>query len=180
MSHGPPLLPEHAAAVLLIRAGNRTNTATEEAARTRLGFVRLTKSRKANSDADRVFAELVHERFCRPRPTAVSGPLDTLRQAFVDRTLEVSLHTTSKAAVGVAFVRVTHYKPTGQDAKARKATTDKRRAATTTAAAPPPLLRPPSHMALRDHHRRSDGVARRADTFSSLSPFISHRVRRRW
>jgi hypothetical protein len=43
-----------------------------------------------------VFAELAHERFCRPRPTAVSGPLDKLRQAFVDRTLEVSLHAACK------------------------------------------------------------------------------------
>jgi hypothetical protein len=85
LSHGPALHAEHAAAIALIRAGRRTHTATEGAARTRLGFLRLTKGGQTSIDADRVFAELAHERFCRPRPTAVSGPLDALRQAFVDR-----------------------------------------------------------------------------------------------
>jgi hypothetical protein len=87
LSNGPPLSPEHAQAVAFVRAGNRTHTTTEKAAHTRLGFLRLTKSGQASSDADRVFAELAHERFYRPRPTAVSGPQDELRQAFVDRTL---------------------------------------------------------------------------------------------
>jgi hypothetical protein len=36
--------PEHAPAVALIRAGHRIHTAMEEAGRTRLGFLRLTKS----------------------------------------------------------------------------------------------------------------------------------------
>ena len=40
MSNGPPLSAEQTAAVALIRAGHRTDTATEEAARTRLGFLR--------------------------------------------------------------------------------------------------------------------------------------------
>jgi hypothetical protein len=96
-SNGPPLSHEQAAAVALIKAGNCTHIATEEAARTRLGFLRLTKSGQASTNADRVFAELAHGRFCRPRPTAVSGPMDALRQAFVDRTLKVSLHATNKA-----------------------------------------------------------------------------------
>jgi hypothetical protein len=34
----------------------RTHTATEEAARTRLGFLRLTKGGQASTYADRVFA----------------------------------------------------------------------------------------------------------------------------
>jgi hypothetical protein len=42
LSSGPPLSLEHAPAVTLITTGNRTHTATEEAARTRLGFLRLT------------------------------------------------------------------------------------------------------------------------------------------
>jgi hypothetical protein len=79
LSHGPPLSTWQTAAVALIRAGHRTHTATEEAARTRLGFLRLTKGGQASTNADRVFAELAHERFCRLRPTAVSGPLDALR-----------------------------------------------------------------------------------------------------
>jgi hypothetical protein len=107
LSNCPLLSTKHAAAIALIRAGHRTHTATEEAARTRLGFLRRTKGGQASTNADQVFAELAHERFCRPRPTAVSGPLDALRQAFVDRTLEVSLHAANKAAAGAAFAKIT-------------------------------------------------------------------------
>jgi hypothetical protein len=89
LSTDPPLSTEHKTAVALMRSGHRTHAATEEAARTRLGFLLLTKGGQMSSDTDRVFAELAHERFYRPRPTAVSGPLDELRQAFVDKTLEV-------------------------------------------------------------------------------------------
>jgi hypothetical protein len=120
LSNAPPLSTEQTAAIALIRAGHHTHKATEEAARTRLGFLRLPKGGQASTDADRVFAELAHERVCRPRPTAVSGPLDALRQAFVDRTLEVSLHAASKAAAGAAFPNITPDKPTYHDAMARK------------------------------------------------------------
>jgi hypothetical protein len=82
-----------------------------------------------------VFAELAHERFFRPRPTAVSSALDELRQAFVDMTLEVSLHAAIKAAAGAAFARATPDKPPGQDAKAKKAAVDKRKAAAAAATA---------------------------------------------
>jgi hypothetical protein len=94
----------------------------------------------------RVFAELAHERFCRPRPTAVSGPLDALPQAIVDRTLEVSLHAASRAAAGAAFAKITLDKPTYPDARARKAAADKRKAAAATAAATtrPTLLAKPT------------------------------------
>jgi hypothetical protein len=144
LSHGPPLLDEQTAAIALMRAGHRTHRATEEAARTRLGFLRLTKSGQTNTDAGRVFAELAHERFCRPRPSAVSGPLDALRQAFVDRTLEVSLHAASKAAAGAAFAKLTPDKPTGPYARARKATADKRKAAAAaaTSARATPVVKP--------------------------------------
>jgi hypothetical protein len=135
LSNGPPLSAEQTAAIALIIAGHRTLTATEEAARTRLGFLRLTKGGQASTYADRVFAELAHESFCRPRPTAVSGPLDALRRAFVERTLEVSLHAASKAAAGAAFAKLTPDKPTGHDARARKAAADKRKAAATAAKA---------------------------------------------
>jgi hypothetical protein len=60
--------------------------------------------------------------------------MDELRQAFVDRTLEVSSHAASKAAAGAAFARVTPDKPPGEDAKAKKAAADKRKAATTASA----------------------------------------------
>jgi hypothetical protein len=135
LSTGPPLPTEQAEAVALIRAGHRTHTATEEAARTRLGLLRLTKGGQTSSDSDRVFAELAHEHFCRPRPTAISSALDELRQAFVDRALKVSLHAASKAAVGAAFARATPDKPPGRDAKAKKAAADKRKAATAATAA---------------------------------------------
>jgi hypothetical protein len=145
LSHGPPLSTEHAATIALIRAGHRTHTATEEAAHTRLGFLRLAKGGQVSPDADRVFAELAHERFCRPRPTAVSGPLDALRQAFIDRTLEVSLHAASKAAAGAAFAKITPDKPTCPDAIARKAAAEKCKAAaaaTAAAARTTPLTKP--------------------------------------
>jgi hypothetical protein len=122
LSHGPPLSAVQTATIaLILRAGHRTHAATEEAARTRLGFLHLTKGEQASTDADRVFAELAHERFCRPRPTAVSGPLDALRQAFVDRTLEVILHAANKVAAGAAFAKIMQDKPPSQDAKAQKA-----------------------------------------------------------
>jgi hypothetical protein len=135
LSHGPPLPAEQAAAIALIRAGHRTHTATEEAARTWLGFLRLTKGGQTSTDADRVFAELSHERFCRPRPNAVSGPLDALRQAFVDRTLEVGLHAASKEAAGAVFAKITPDRPPGPDARARRAAANKRKAAAAAARA---------------------------------------------
>jgi hypothetical protein len=148
---GLPPPAEQKAGVALIRAGHRTHTATEEGARTRLGFLRLTKGGQTSSDSDRVFAELAHERFCPPRPTAVSGPLDELRQAFVDMTLEVSLHAASKAAAEAEFARTTPDKPPGHDAKAKKGVADKRKAAAARAAEAATGRKPP---------RRSDGVNR--------------------
>jgi hypothetical protein len=99
------------------------------------GFLRLTKGGQASTDADRVFAESVHERFCRLRSTAVSGPLDALRQAFVDHTLEFSLHVASKDVAGVAFAKIMLDKPPSPDAKARKATAERRNVAAAAAAA---------------------------------------------
>jgi hypothetical protein len=109
-----------------------------------LGFLRFTKGEQASTDADRVFAELAHERFCCPRPAAVFGPLDALRQAFVDRALEVSLHAASKAATGAAFAKITPNKPAGSDAKTRKAAADRRKAAAAAAAVarPIPIAKP--------------------------------------
>jgi hypothetical protein len=127
LSSGPPLSTEQTATVALIKAGRRTHAATEEAAYTRLGFLHLTKGGQTSSDSDRVFAELAHKRFCHPHPTAVSRPLDELRQAFVDIKLEVSLHVANKRAVGAALAKATRDRPPGQDAKAKKAAADKAR-----------------------------------------------------
>jgi hypothetical protein len=68
----------------------------EGAARTRLGFLRLTNGGHVSTGTDRVSAELQHERFCRPSLTTVSGSLNALRQAFVNCTLEGSLHAAGK------------------------------------------------------------------------------------
>jgi hypothetical protein len=74
--------------------------------------------------------------------------MDSLRQAFVDRTLEVSLHAASKALAGAAFAKITPDKPTGPDAKARKDATDMRKtAAAAEAVARPTLLSKPTGQA---------------------------------
>jgi hypothetical protein len=125
-----PLSPEHASAVALIVAGHRTHASTHESARTRLGVFRLTRGGQTISDSDRVFAEITHELFCRPRPTTVSGKLDALRQAFVGRTLEVNIHAARKATAGVAFAKYTRDMSPGRDAKPKKAAADKRKATT--------------------------------------------------
>jgi hypothetical protein len=66
LSNGPSLSPEQATAVAIIRTGSPTHTTTEEADRTRLGFLPLTKGGPASMDSDRIFADLAHERLCRP------------------------------------------------------------------------------------------------------------------
>jgi hypothetical protein len=133
LSSAPPLSTDQTATVALIKAGHRTNAATEEATSNRLGFLRLTKGGQPRSDSGRLFAELAQERHCRPCPTAVSGPLDELRQGFVDTTLEVSLHAANKASARATFAKALLDKPPGHDPKAKKAAADKRKAA---AAAP--------------------------------------------
>jgi hypothetical protein len=110
--------PEHAATLARIRAGHLTHTAMEDAAGTRMGFLRLTKGGQTSTNTDHVFVELSHERLCRLRPTAVSGIVDALREAFVDRKLEVSLHAASKVGIGAASTTYIHYQPPGPNAKA--------------------------------------------------------------
>jgi hypothetical protein len=61
--------------------------------------------------------------------------LDELRQAFVDRMLEVSLHAANNIVARVALAKATPDMPPGHDAKAKKAGADKRKAATAAAAA---------------------------------------------
>jgi hypothetical protein len=96
--------------------------------------------------------------------------LDALRQAIVDRALEVSLHAANKAAAGAAFAKITPDKPTTPDARARKAAADKRKTA-------PPIS--PSRPTRLNHRSRIDDAARRADSCSPTSFFMRHRVRRR-
>jgi hypothetical protein len=171
LSNSPPLSPEQVAAVVLNISGNRTQIATEEAARARLSFLRPTKSGQPSSQADRVFAELAHERLCRPRLTAVYGPLDALRQAFIAPTLEVSLHAANKAAAGATFASVTPDKP------AKRLLTNARQHLHQRQPHAP--LQLPRLLTRRGPHKRNYCVARRADSCSLSYPFIRHRVRRR-
>jgi hypothetical protein len=114
-----------------------------------------------------------------PCPTAVSGPLDAMRHACVDRTLEVNLHAASKAPAGVVFAKVMPDKPPGQDSKpkdrmlidARQQQRPPHPHATTPA---------PSQMTRPSLPPRNDGVARPTDSSSSTSYFMGHRVRPRW
>jgi hypothetical protein len=162
--------------VALIRAGHRTHTATEEAARTRLGLLRLTKGGQASTYADRAFAELAHERFYRPRPTAVSGPLDALRQATSTERLK------SAFTPPVRLLPAQPYPKPSRPAVTPRAGTQPPTIAKQQLqrqhphAHPPPQNRATPH----GHHPRNDGVARRADSCSPSSPFIRHCVRRRW
>jgi hypothetical protein len=129
MPTGSTLSPEQTAAHAHIKAVIEPTTRRKEAAHTRLGFLRLIKGGQASTYTYRVFAEFAHDRLRCPHPTAVSGTLDALRQAFFDRTLKVNLYAASKAAAGGAYAKVTPNRAT-QDAKARKAAADKREAAT--------------------------------------------------
>jgi hypothetical protein len=162
--------------------GNRTHVSMENAARTRLGFFRLIKGGQRNSNSDRVLVEVAHKRFCRPIPTVVSGTLDALRQAFVDRALEVNLHGGSKAATTLYFAKATPNRKPGPDAKTEKAAADKRKAADVRAAAAATTVRARPIDAPKSP-LRSHGVARRADSCSSSSNYMRHRVwhnRRDW
>jgi hypothetical protein len=118
--------------------------ATEENARTRLGYLCLTKGRPTKSNADKIFAELTHKRCCTPRPDVFSSQLDALRQALADRT-QVNSNAACKAAAGAAFVKATPDKtPPPNPRSQTKAAADAKRkaAATTSAAAPTPAGRP--------------------------------------
>jgi hypothetical protein len=60
-----------------------------------------------------------------------------LRQAFVDRTLEISVHAANKAVAGAASAKVTPDKSSGPDAKVRKvAAINKRKAAAAARSSP--------------------------------------------
>jgi hypothetical protein len=65
-----------------------------------------------------------------------------LRQAFVDKTLEVCMHAASKATVGATFAKATLHMPPGHDAKAKKAAADKRKDAAAGAAAAATGIKP--------------------------------------
>eukprot|EP00873_Tetraselmis_striata_P018053 jgi/Tetstr1/438317/TSEL_026884.t1 len=96
-----------AAALAELRACYRTHLATEEATRSRLGYLQLAKNGPTATEADRVFAELVHAKFCTPRRIAVSGQLDRFRRAFDDKTLEICLSASGTACAAVAFATAT-------------------------------------------------------------------------
>eukprot|EP00873_Tetraselmis_striata_P011785 jgi/Tetstr1/432049/TSEL_021521.t1 len=103
-----------------LRACYRTHLATEEATRSRLGYLQLAKNGPTATEADRVFAELAHAKFCTPRRIAVSGQLDQLRRAFDDKTLEISLFAAGKAHAASAFAKATPDKPAPTESAERR------------------------------------------------------------
>eukprot|EP00873_Tetraselmis_striata_P007804 jgi/Tetstr1/428068/TSEL_018123.t1 len=109
-----------AAALAELRACYRTHLATEEATRSRLGYLQLAKNGPTATEADRVFAELAHAKFCTPRRIAVSGQLDQLRRAFDDKTLEISLSAAGKARTAAAFAKATPDKPAPTESAERR------------------------------------------------------------
>eukprot|EP00873_Tetraselmis_striata_P026853 jgi/Tetstr1/447117/TSEL_034555.t1 len=127
-----------AAALAELRACYRTHLATEEATRSRLGYLQLAKNGPTATEADRVFAELAHAKFCTLRRIAVSGQLDQLRRAFDDKTLEISLSAAGKARAAAAFAKATPDKPAPTESaerrKQREQAAAARKAAATAAA----------------------------------------------
>eukprot|EP00873_Tetraselmis_striata_P023933 jgi/Tetstr1/444197/TSEL_032091.t1 len=117
----------------------RIHLATEEATRSRLGYIQLAKNGPTATEADRVFAELAHAKFCIPTCIAVSGQLDQLRRVFDDKTLEISLSGAGKIRAAAAFAKATPDRPaTTESAERRKQseqTAATRKAAATAAAA---------------------------------------------
>eukprot|EP00873_Tetraselmis_striata_P009938 jgi/Tetstr1/430202/TSEL_020032.t2 len=109
-----------AAALAELRACYRTHLATEEATRSRLGYLQLAKNGPTATDADRVFAELAHAKFYTPRRIAVSEQLDQLRRAFDDKTLEISLSAAGKARAAAAFAKATPDKPAPTESAERR------------------------------------------------------------
>eukprot|EP00873_Tetraselmis_striata_P033246 jgi/Tetstr1/453510/TSEL_040479.t1 len=128
-----------AAAVAELRACYRTHLATDEATRSRLGYLQLAKNGPTATEVDRVFAELAHAKFCTPRRIAVSGQLDQLRRAFDDKTLEISLSAAGKARAVAAFAKATPDKPapteSAERCKQREQAAAAREAAATAATA---------------------------------------------
>eukprot|EP00873_Tetraselmis_striata_P016107 jgi/Tetstr1/436371/TSEL_025204.t1 len=100
----------------------------------------LAKNGPTATEADRIFAELAHAKFCIPRRIAMPGQLDQLRRAFDDKTLEISLSAAGKAPAAAVFAKATPDKPTPTECaaerrKQRKQAAAARKAAATAAAA---------------------------------------------
>jgi hypothetical protein len=113
----------------------------------------------------------------------VSGIEDALRKAFVDRTLEVSLHSANEIVARAAFGRVTHTGPQDRIPKhKRHMPTAARQQVAGVATA---TTRQHIHKTYRVLTRpsrppRDDCVARRADSCSPTSSLTHHRMQRRW
>jgi hypothetical protein len=143
--------------------------------RTRLlGRRRRALQGQAITDTDRVFAELAHKRLCLSRLTAVSRPLDALRQALAKNTLEVSLYVATKI-VAKCSLKLHH---TDQPARIPRARRRRPTAAKQQPQWQPPQLEPTQ--APTPYMRpRNDSVARRRELGSPTTPYMRHCVRRR-
>jgi hypothetical protein len=104
--------------------------------------------------------------------------MDAVRQAFFDRSLEVSLHAAGKADAGVALARITPDKLPDPDAKARKAAAAKRKVAFAAAAAARATPAAKNADTTRPPPKRLWSCPL-ADSRSPSSPFMRHYGRRK-
>jgi hypothetical protein len=179
MSTGPHVLPEQAKTIVLVKVGHRTHTTTEEAVRTRLGFLPLTKGGQASTNTDRVFAELPHERFCRApyRGLGITGCV-----APSVRGPNAEGHPTcppTKHKVEHLSPKLPPVDPQGRTPKQtrQQPTCARQRGQQQSQHGIPEELSPQT---IPNHPRRSDCVSRRANSCSPTSNLMRHRVLRRW
>jgi hypothetical protein len=179
LSSGPALSTGHPAAVALIKSSHRTHAATEEAAYTRLGFLCLTKGEKT--------ARI--RTGCSPNsPTSVSvahalprSPAHWMRCAKRSSTKRSRL-----ARMPPAGQQLEHCSRSQRQISHPDKTPRPRRWQPTSARPQPQeqqqmLLLPELSQATGlSHPRRSDCVARRADSCAPSSNYMRHRVRLRW
>eukprot|EP00873_Tetraselmis_striata_P037390 jgi/Tetstr1/457654/TSEL_004235.t1 len=87
----------------------RNHLATEEATRSRLGYLKLAKNGLTATEADQAyFAELAPAKLCAPRSIAVSGQLAT---NSAERSTTRPSRSAGKARAAAAFAKATPDKP---------------------------------------------------------------------
>jgi hypothetical protein len=154
LSNSPPLSAEQTAVDALIRAGHRTHTATEEAARTRLGFLRLTKGGHASTNCSQNWLTSVFVARALPRSPAhwmrfaKLSSTERLRSAFTlpAKLLQVQPSPRSR--------RTSHHAMTSRPA--RPPPTDARRQQQRRQTPAQHLL--PNQATRHGHRPRNDGV----------------------
>eukprot|EP00873_Tetraselmis_striata_P006969 jgi/Tetstr1/427233/TSEL_017420.t1 len=122
-----------------LRASYRTHLATEEATRSRLGYLQLAKKGLTATKADRVFADSSHAKLCTPRRIAVSGQLTNSAERSTTIPSRSAFSAAGKALAAAAFAKATSDKPTPTESAERRQQREQAaaaRKAAKTAAAP--------------------------------------------